>query len=236
MGYELLETVTALLNGAGLRAGEEYPAGERMEILRPAAAVGLRELDQEQGIAVFTVRILSPRMLGGWCCQVWAARAAAVLHDAGMVCRTGLMEYGSSGDCFCVVLTARWPVIRQGERWMPVENRQIWIGEILQEGVASFRAVRDRERRLLGAFCRSTPVAVTSGKDGWTIELVQHSAGEPEETAEPFVLTIREGGKQIRYTGCCWNETVWDHDREGVRLTRRGFALGREVEPVEPIE
>ena len=68
MGYELLEAVTGRMRDAGLRAGEEFPAGERMEILAPAAAVGLRELDPVQGMATFTVRVLSPRLLGGWCC------------------------------------------------------------------------------------------------------------------------------------------------------------------------
>lgn len=229
MGYELLEQVTALLTAAGLRAGEEYPAGERMEILSPAAAVGLRELDVDQGAAVFTVRILSPRILGGWCCQVWAAKAVQALVDGGMTCATGEMEYLSGSDCFCVVLTVRWPVVRQEEGWLPGSRWQVTIGETLQEGVESFRAVRSQGRRMVGAFCQDAPVAVTPGSGGWTLELVQQPDQEPEEAAEPFELTLREGERVIRYTGCCWNETVWDHDQKGLQLTRRGFALGREV-------
>lgn len=233
MGYELLESVTTCLREAGLRAGEEYPAGERMEILAPAAAVGLRELDPALGTATFTVRVLSPRMLGSWCCQVWAARAASVLSDAGMVCRTGEMEYRSGMDCFCVVLTARWLVVRNGESWMPGSGWQVRIGEVDQEGLVSFRAVRRQGRRLLGAFCQNEPVAVTPGTGGWELELIQHLVQEPEEVAEPFVLTVKEGGQVIRYIGCCWNETVWEHDHEGLRLIRRGFALNREVSQVE---
>jgi hypothetical protein len=228
MGYELLETVTGLLTAAGLRAGEEYPAGERMEIRSPAAAVGLRELDPVQGTAFFTVRVLSPRMLGGWCCQVWAARAVETLTEAGLTCQTGEMEYVSGSDCFCVVLLVRWPVVRKGESWVPGRGWQILIGERVQEGVVSFRAARSQGRRLLGAFCQAEPVAVTSGRGGWTIELVQHPGREPEEEMEPFTLTVLEGDRKIRYTGCCWNGTVWDRDREGQRLTRQGFALGRE--------
>ena len=45
MVYGLLEELRALLEDAGIPAGEEYPAGERVEILSPVAAVGLRELD-----------------------------------------------------------------------------------------------------------------------------------------------------------------------------------------------
>lgn len=204
-----------------------------MEILSPAAAVGLRELDREAGTAVFTVRILSPRMLGGWCCQVWAARAAEVLSGGGLRCQTGQMEYHSGSDCFCVVLTARWTLVRQEDGgWVPDSGWQIWIGETAQEGLLSFRAVRDRERRIVGAFCQSAPVAVTSGRDGWTLELVQRPDREPQEQTEPFDLTVLQGARQVCYTGCYWNETVWDHDRDGQRLTRRGFALGREVSAV----
>lgn len=229
MGYELLEAVTGLMRDAGLRAGEEFPAGERMEILAPAAAVGLRELDPVQGMATFTVRVLSPRLLGGWCCQVWAARAVQVLTQAGMSCMAGQMDRQMGLDCFCVVLTARWPVVRQGESWVH-RQRQICIDGIAQEGVVSFRAVRSQGRRLLGAFCQGSPVGVTPGRGGWSLELVQRPEQEPENGQEPFTLTVQEGNERVQYTGCCWDETVWDHDREGRRLTRRGFALEREVE------
>ena len=229
MGYDLLQQLTGLLTAAGLRAGEEYPAGERMDILSPAAAVGLRELDADQGAAVFTVRILSPRILGGWCCQVWAAKAVRALVDGGMTCATGEMEYLSGSDCFCVALTVRWPVVRQGEAWIPGSRWQVEIGETVQEGLVSFRAVRSQGRRTLGALFRDAPVGVTPGSGGWSLELIQRPDLEPEEAEEPFELTLREDGRVIRYTGCCWNETVWDHDQTGQLLTRRGFALGREV-------
>ena len=233
MGYELLEAVTALLQQAGLRAGEEYPAGERREILSPAAAVGLRELDPGQGTAVFTVRVLSPRMLGGWCCQVWAARAVEALTAAGLTCQTGVMEYKSGSDCFCVALTARQPVVRQGEDWVPARERQILIGQTAQDGVVSFRAARSQGRRIVGASWQGTPVGVTPGKDGWTLELIQRPDREPETEEEPFTLTLLEGEQQVCYIGCCWDETVWKHDREGSILTRRGFALEREVQTDE---
>ena len=229
MGYELLEAVTALLTAAGLRAGEEYPAGERMEILSPAAAVGLRELDTASGQAVFTVRVLSPRILGGWCCQVWAARAVEALSGGGMTCQTAQMEYQSGSDCFCVVLTARWPVVRQGEGWAAGSRWQVLIGETVQEGVESFRAVRSQGRRIVGASCQGGAVGVTPGSGGWELELVQRTGQEPEAGEEPFLLVLREGDRETRYTGCCWNETVFDHDQRGLRLTRRGLALAREV-------
>lgn len=226
MGYELLNRVAGILTAAGIRAGEEYPAGAQVEILSPVAAVGLRALDPAAGEVRFTVRVLSPRLLGGWCCQVNAAKAVAALHEAGLRVQTEPMEYLGGSDCFCVALTAAMDVKEDG---LPEQAWEIFCGDVLQSGVKSFRAVCRQGRRIVGAFCQSEPVRVTPGTGGWELELVQHLDTEPGAPAEPFVLTIREQGREIRFTGCCWNEILWEHSQSGAVLTRRGFALGREV-------
>lgn len=227
MGCELLEQVAAILTAAGLRAGEEYPGREQPLLDAPLAAVGLRALEPEQGSAVFSVRVLSPRILGGWCCQLAAARAAEALWAAGLSCRTEALEYLSGSDCFCVTVTAQMSVTAGPEGWEPL-RRQILCGGAEQEGVVSFRASRDLDRRILGTHWKSAPVGVTPGHGGWKLELVQRLTREPEEQTEPFVLTVREGDREHRYTGCCWNETVWEYTGGGRTLTRRGFALARE--------
>lgn len=229
MGYELLEYAAGLLEAAGLRTGEEYPALERLELTAPLAAVGLRELDVRAGEVRYSIRILSPRILGGWCCQVWAARAGAVLGGAGLACTAGEMEYLSGSDCFCVTITAAMAVRPTEEGWTAGERWQILCGGTQQEGVESFLAVQDRQRHLVGTQWQSKPIAVAPGKGGWTLELVQVVQQEPEEITEPFELVAREDGREIRYTGCCWNEIRYEHTRRGLRLTRRGFALGRET-------
>lgn len=233
MGYELLESVLELLWSAELRAGEEYPAGERIEILSPVAAVGLRELDFADGEARFTVRILSPRILGGWCCQTHAAKAGNALHGGGFAVQTGEMEYLSGSDCFCVTLTAALPVIPGEGGWQAGRSWQVFCGDAEQENVVSFRAARDQGRRLYSGFNRSEPHGVTPGAGGWTVELVQDITAEPEAVAEPFALVVRRGQTEHRYKKCCWNETELVHTQSGLRLTRRGFALSREVTDIE---
>lgn len=233
MGYELLEALMELLTSAGLRAGEEYPAGERVEILSPVAAVGLRELDFAEGEARFTVRVLSPRILGGWCCQTHAAKAGSALHGGGYAVETGEMEYLSGSDCFCITLAATLPVVPVENGWIIGRRWKVFCGEIEQEHVVSFRAVRDQGRRLFGGINRSEPQGVTPGAGGWTLELVQSITAEPEDVKEPFLLTVRHGDTEHRFRGCCWNETELSHTQGGLRLTRRGFALNREVYAVE---
>lgn len=229
MGHELLEAVLDLLTAAGFRAGEEYPAGERVEIFSPVAAVGLRELDFAAGEARFTVRVLSPRILGGWCCQTHSAKAANALYGGGYAVETGEMAYLSGSDCFCVTLTAALPVIPGEGEWLAGRRWQVLCGDAEQENVVSFRAARDQGRRLIGAACQSEPVGVTPGSGGWTVELVQHITAEPEAVEEPFTLTVRCGSTEHRYPKCYWNETEIAHTQGGLHLTRRGFALSREV-------
>lgn len=233
MGYELLEALTDILNAAGLPAGEEYPAGERVEILSPVAAVGLRELDAAAGEARFSVRVLSPRILGGWCCQVWAAKAAQALQGEGLACETDQMEYLSGSDCFCVSIMAAQPVVRTESGWTRGRLWQVFCGEQELEGVSLFRAVRELGRRFVGGMGRSTPEGITSGSGGWKLELRQKVVLEPEEGEEPFVLTVRQGTWEQRYSGCCWDETEVVCTQGGLELIRKGFAMEREVLAVE---
>ena len=228
MDYELLEFVTGLLTAAGIPAGEEYPGLEQPQVDSPRAVVGLRELDARLGTARFRVKVLSPRLLGGWCCQVWAARAGRTLTAAGMTCRTEEMEYLSGSDCFCITMTAAQAVISGPEGWVPGVGLTVLCRETEVEGVVSFTARRDRGRRLIGAFCQSEPVGITSGRDGWQLELVQQGDRTPEAVEEPFTLTVRDGNREWVYTGCCWNEERYEHTGQGLRLIRQGFALGRE--------
>lgn len=228
MSYELLRSVTGLLMGAGIPTGEEYPGLERPEIDSPRATVGLRELDAAGGTARFGVHVLSPRLLGGWCCQVMAAQAMRALSYAGLACRTEEMEYNSGCDCFCIKAEAVMAVVPRGEDWAPGSRWSIHCGDVFQPGVISFRATRDQQRRLVGTHWKSEPVGITNGTGGWALELIQILPEEPDEAEEPFELTVRQGLLVHRYTGCCWNETILEYLQSGIRLTRRGFALGRE--------
>lgn len=228
MNYDMLERVTEILTAEGIPVGEEYPPLERPEILSPRAVVGLRELDAAGGTARFRVQVLSPRILGGWCCQAWAVQTARALVNAGLVCRTGEMAYNSGCDCFCVTVEAAMQVVPTADSWEPGAWWRIHCGEERQMGVVSFTAVRDLQRRLVGTHWKNEPVGITGGTGGWKLELVQEVSEEPAAVTEPFELTVKQGDMSHRYTGCCWSETVWEYSAGGARLTRRGFALARE--------
>lgn len=228
MGRELLEWAAELLSRGGIPAGEGWPGGVWVEPGEAVAAVGLRELDWVREMATVSVDILSPRRLGGWCCQLAASDAARLLHGAGFVCETGEMAYQEGSDCFRVPIRAKVHVAYENGSWTPAGDWEVLCDGVRQEGVSAFRAVRDQGRKLLGAMGQGEPVGITAGAGGWTIELVQNAAAEPEGTAEPFVLTVRRGRIAERFGGCCWNETILEYGEQGLRVTRRGFALTRE--------
>lgn len=229
MNYDLLEYVTELLTAEGIPAGEEYPALERPEIHSPRAVVGVQELDTLSGTALVKVKILSPRILGGWCCQVRAMSAARALDNAGLACRTEEMTYNSGCDCFCTEMETRVSVQSTADGWEVGAQWWIFCGEERQPGVVSFRAVQDLQRRIVGTHGKTDAVGVTGGTGGWKLELVQRVSEEPAAVTEPFELKVVEGNLSHLYTGCCWNETVWEYAEGGARLIRRGFALTREV-------
>lgn len=230
MGYELLKALTQLLRGAGISAGESHPGVEAPRVDAPMAAVGLLGLDIPAGLAKYQVRVLSPRMQGGWYCQIWAARVTQILCEAGLTCTAEEMEYLDGCDCFCVEIRAEQSVVPMNGGWVARGPMQVLCGELEQTGVESFTAVREQGRRIQGATGQWEPLAITPGRDGWRVELIQWVDRSPEPVGEPFVLTVREGDRECRYTGCGWNEERYEHTARGLRLIRRGFALAREEE------
>lgn len=235
MGSEWLTMITEILEGAGFRAGEEYPAGRFPEITEPVAAVGLRALNCADGEAVMSVRILSPRSIGGWACQSAAAEAVAALEKAGVRCQTGKMEHEARPDWFAICITAAIPVCREGGVWVAGGGWKIFLDGKEQSWVTEFTAAQDQDRRLIGSVSQAEPTGVTPGKGGWSVCMIQQvppEGKEPAEPAEPFVLTASRGGRSHVYSGCCWNSVERYYRDDGIRVVRKGFALTREVKAV----
>lgn len=232
MGDEGLNRLCAILEQAGIRAEADYPAGGWMELTEAVAAVGLDALECGAGLAVFTVRILSPGSLGGWHCQKTAAAASAALERADIRCNASPMAYLDGSDCFCAALRAELEMYDNGSAWYPGQCWQYTCNGEALTGVTEFRAEQNLDRRLVGAFCQAEPVGVTPGSGGWVLTLVQIMPADALELTapeEPFVLAAVRNGQAETYSGCCWNRTVAIHTQAGLRLERQGFARKREV-------
>lgn len=218
-----------ILTAAGIRAGEAFPSGRQPELTGPVAAVGLRNLNCREGTAEFEIRVLSPRMLGGWQCQNAAAEALTALENSGVECRMEPMTFRMAGDCFEMVIVASQRVMEQEES--PAASLfRITIGGNAVEGAAAFSAVQDRGRRLIGTLNQAEPVGVTRGTGGWKIRMVQvipEGGARMIEPEEPFVLTVYENGMETSFHGCCWNSVAKILDQNQMKMEWEGFALTR---------
>lgn len=231
MGLEWLNEITEVLTAAGIRAGEAYPGGKWTEIEGPVAAVSLRNLDYRERTAEFEVRIISPRILGGWQCQHIAAEAVAALEEAGTACRMEPMSYQAGTDCFEMAVIGLM-VVFDAEEEIPVADAfAVLIGEEAVGYVTEFSGQQDRQRRLIGSIEQQTPVGITPPTGGWNIRMVQViPRGGPvtAEPAEPFDLTVKEAGLSTVYSGCGWNVVKKQMDQSETKLIWEGYALTRE--------
>ena len=99
MGNVMLQIVLQLLREGGFRAEEAYPGSKCPAIGEPVAAVHILEWDDSRGTAVAEVMILCASSLGAARCETEALAAAAVLRNAGAVCRMqGCSRDGVTGS------------------------------------------------------------------------------------------------------------------------------------------
>lgn len=222
MGEEWLTSICQALQQIGIPADSGFPGGVRRHIGQAVAAVGLRDLDYSAGTAVFEIRVVSPRVLGGWHCQSKAAEAVAALEALEIRCRMEPMEYHSDRDCFQVLILGRWTVLESG-----IEVR---IGTELVSGVVEFTAELDRQRRVIESAWGQDPVGATPGRNVWKIRMVQVARrnqsiyGMPEE---PFSLMVTEQGLWTVYGACRWNRVEKRMEPGRVTVTWEGFAMER---------
>ena len=238
MGEEWLTKLIALLSKAGIAAGEEYASAPVQAISQPVAAVGMQGLDWAEGTARFLVRILSPRTRGGWACQTTAAKAVTAMEDGHIHARMEEMTYLPGCDCFEVRVIGQMQVRTISPDAPAPRGWDVTVQGKPLEWVTEFEEDRDLNRRLIGAMGESMPGAVTPGCGAWNIRLVQKIPAGEEDTmqvlAEPFALTAVRGSRQIQYRNCCWNRSRRKLSGENLLVERWGFALEREVMPVEP--
>lgn len=224
-----MKELVDLLNRQGIRAGEAYPGGDWMGLTEPVAGVSLRDLDYSGGNVTFEIRILSPRGLGGWCCQGKAVEVCIALEQEGLDCSLERMEYQKGIDCYEMAILARKQITEEAVQ----ENQEvsIWIGGEAVAYVTEFSATQNRNRRLIGAMEQATPVGITPGSGGWEIRMVQvlpRGVGEPAEPEEPFQLILKEAEAQTVFSGCGWNKRQMQVSEEQRKIIWEGFALTRE--------
>lgn len=232
MGEQWLTDVTAALEQAGWRVEPGYPGKSATALEQPMAAVNLSRGSTRDASAGITVTVLVPRNQGLAQCQSLAAQATVLLSGAGGDWSFDGWNYDSRSDCFRVEVEGNAAFSVQDEEEVLDEGYEVFIGEATQLHVTEFTARKDAQRRLVRPHGQSDPSGVVPGMGGWQVELVQlipSGTAEPEETGDSFSLKVSRGGISVTYTKCCWAEYESRQLSNGTKVTRRGFALNREV-------
>ena len=222
MGNERLEKTKQTLRSAGFRVESGYSGNAPMAISETVAAVNLTGFDGGTGKEKITVTILTPRTAGLEECQNRAMEAASALACGYSFDR---WKYDELLDCFAIEVTAQNQSAHNSQL-------EVFLGDQQVQYVTGFTARQTSERRLIGAMGAEEPSGITPGSGGWTLELKQtlpNSASEPEQSEEPFILTVRRGGFSQVFSGCCWSEYGAEYVPGGVQVIRKGLALSREV-------
>lgn len=227
-----LEEVKAALERIGIRTSLGYPGGWAARPTEAVAVVYGSGLDYDAGTAQVTAVILSPRQLGLENCQLYANVALGALLGLGTGWHYGQWQFDDHLDCCRLDVVGNVRVAFSGTDLILSPGWQVAIGEERQTCVTDFLARQPGERRFLRPHGTGAPAGVTPALGGWIIRLTQFlpmQEAEPEQTQEPFTLTVTFGDNSQVYSGCCWSDYSARKQQGGTLVVRTGFALSREV-------
>ncbi len=227
MGDLMLNNVLECLREAGLRADMAFPGKAYTAVTEPVAAVHLETVDRGDSSVVVAVHIQSPAVLGGAACEAAGLRAVEALDAAGAACVQKGCEYDGARKIYGVkILAAFTGVVGTG-------GFSVTVGTAALPCAVAFSAEESRENELRYVTGELLPAAVSRGRIGWNLVLVERipaGVDEPELGNEAVSLCVTRNGKREIYHNCLWTSVKREYTKEGLTVTRKGIAASREVE------
>ena len=95
-----------------------------------------------------------------------------------------------------------------------------------------FTAEERRSHELRYAMAERDPKAISLGRGGWEIRLVEQIPARGEDLAERtgcFAIQITGHQGVETYRECVWTSVKREFTRQGLKCTRKGIAMRREV-------
>lgn len=228
----VLERVLDKLRQAGFRAELAFPGQKHTAVTGAVAAVHIETVDRAASVVTVAVNIHSPGKLGGTACEVEGLRAMEILHADGAACTMHGCTYDGMTGTFGVSILAAYTGLAGMEGAVLGLGFSVRIGESVLPYAVEFSAEESRENGLRYAMGEREPQGVSLGRGGWVIRLVEViPAGAAEvlpESGEFSLEVMRSGGTEV-YRSCVWTTVKREFTREGLRCTRTGLAVSREV-------
>lgn len=224
MGKSIVEIVMELLKDAQIRTDRAYPGYRMPAVQTMVAAVGLKQLDQEQARATVEVSVMTPAHLGAGECEdkgVWICR---LIKTIGGRCVLHKAEHIVGANLFRVSVDAVFQGQETIHGWQDapaMPSFAVKLGDVPLNhavSVTAYRAVKDENEEIDG-----TPWHFT------VEELFPLDALEEEAPQEPFEITVSRTGRTEVFHSCTVEVEKRILESEGLRQIREGSANSRTV-------
>ena len=227
----ILERVLQKLRKAGFPAELAYSGKKHAAVTEVVAAVHMGKVDRGACQTAVAVNILCPAGMGGTACEEAGLRAVEALHADGADCIMQGCSYDGLTRCFCVAITAVYAGMAIGDGALGLGFSVSIDGETLSYAL-EFTAEEQYSNELRYCMGERTPRGVSLGYGGWNIclvELIPTGGKETGTQTGSFSLQI-DGlyGSEV-YQDCVWTSVKREFTRQGLKCTRKGLAVRREV-------
>lgn len=227
----ILERVLQRLRQAGFPAELAYSGKKQTAVTEPVAAVHIGKVDRGAYQITVAVSILCPAGMGGAACEEAGLRAVEALHEDGAVCTMQGCKYDGLIRSFSVAIQAVYTMATgQGEQEKADFSVSI-DGETLPYAL-EFSAEERLDHELRYCMGERTPKGISFGCGGWNLsltEMIPAGGGETTEQTGSFSIQITGMHGSEVYKDCVWTSVKREFTRQGLKCTRKGLAVRREV-------
>ena len=232
MGISILERVVRELRQENFEADIAYPGQKYPVLTDPVAAVHLQKVDRASLTVTVEVNIICPASLGGTTCELEALRATEVLRWAGAVCVQNGCRYDGLAQVYEVAVLATFTGITEADDCTIGPGFTVKINRLLVQNAIGFTAQQKADHQVQFAMGENAPVGISPGSWTWQLELeelIPAGSAETLQSAELFELELTTAVQTETFYHCRWLSEKREFTKAGLRRTRTGIAMSREV-------
>lgn len=236
MGISILELVLRELKQANFVTDIAFPGQKYPVLTEPVAAVHLEKVDRANLSVTVEVNIICPASFGGTACELEALRATEVLRWAGAVCVQHGCSYDGLAQVYQVSVMATFTGITEADDCTIGPGFTVYINDLRVLNVVAFTGEKTTEHKAQFSVGLNAPVGIAPGSWLWHLrleELIPAGTSEVSQATELFELRLKTAVQEERFYHCRWLTEKREFTREGLRRTRVGIAMSREVRAVE---
>ena len=232
MGISILEMVLRLLRQENFTADIAYPGQKYPVLTEPVAAVHLEKVDRANLTVTVEINIISPAALGGGKCEIEALRATEVLRWSGATCVQNGCSYDGVAQVYVVSIMATFTAVTEEDDCVIGPGFKVHISDIYHPYAISFTATQSANHEAQYEIGELAPMGLSPGQWGWKLELeelIPAGSPEAEQPAELFTLKLTTDLQTEYYYHCRWTSVKREFGKHGLRRTRVGVAMSKEV-------